>query len=211
MTRLHPEDRPSKEQVARDLTAWQQLASKPPVLDVAEARSGLRAKLASAIAEQDTKAQRKELALAAVRRLQDLTAPLNHALKDLWPGANIDSSTDQMTTNLLRSRSGRRTVQFRWHRCTIVAPLEGPRAMTLRMSRSLELVDDGSLLLHLMVHVGPEGVMGTDYNWHRPVASAPVSTVEAERMLEDGVLALTDALKDGIAVLVDKLPDASSA
>jgi hypothetical protein len=213
MTRLHPEDRPSKEQVARDLTAWQALASKPVVLDVAEARSGLRAKLASAIAEQDTKAQRKDLALAAVRRLQELTAPLNQALKDLWPGAIIDSSTDKMTTNLLKSHRGLGgpQVEFRWHRCTVVAPLEGPLAMTLRMSRSLELVDDGSLLLHLMVDVGPEGVMGTDYNWHRPVASAPVGTVEAERMLEEGAHELTDALKDGIAVLVDKLPDATSS
>lgn len=210
MTRIHPEDRPSKEQVARDLIAWQQLADKPVVLDVAEARFGLRAKLASAIAEQDTNAQRKELALSAVRKLQELTAPLNRALKDLWPGATIDSSTDKMTMNLLKSHSGRRQVQFRWHRCTIVAPLDGPMAMTLKMSRSLELVDDGSLLLHLMVHVGPEGVMGTNFDWHRPVASAPVGTVEGERMLEDGVHELTDALKEGIEVLVDNLPDASS-
>jgi len=212
MTRLHPEDRPSKEQVARDLTAWQELANKPVVLDVAEARSGLRAKLALAIAEQDTKAQRKDHALAAVRRLQGLTAPLNQALKDLWPGAIIDSSTDKMTTNILKSHRGLGgpQVEFRWHRCTIVAPLERPMALTLRMSRSLELVDDGSLLLHLMVDVGPEGVMGTDYNWHRPVASAPVGTVEAERMLEAGAQELRDALKEGVGVLVDKLPDASS-
>lgn len=82
-------------------------------------------------------------------------------------------------------------------------------AMTLRMSRSLELVGDGSLLLHMMVDVGPEGVMGTNYNWHRSVASAPVGTVEAERMLEAGVRELTDALQEGIEVLVDQLPDAS--
>lgn len=212
MTRLHPEDRPSKEQVVRDLTAWQELASKPVVLDVAEARSGLRAKLASAIAEQDTKAQRKDQALAAVRKLQELTAPLNQALKDLWPGAIIDSSTDKMTTNILKSHRGLGgpQVEFRWHRCTIVAPLAGRMALTLRMSRSLELVDDGSLLLHLMVDVGPEGVMGTDYNWHRSVASAPVGTVEAERMLEAGAQELRDALKEGVGVLVDELPDARS-
>lgn len=199
--------------MARDLTAWQQLASEPVVLDVSEARSGMRAKLAKAIAEQDIKAQRKELALAAVRRLRELTAPLNQALKNLWPGADIDSSTDKMTTNLLRSHRGLGgpQVEFRWHRCTRVAPLDGPMSMTLRMSRSLELLDDGSLLLHLMVHVGPEGVMGTDYSWHHPVASALVGTVEAERMLEDGVHELTGALRDGIAVLVDKLPDVSSS
>ena len=45
MTRLHPEERPSKEQVARDLAAWQQLASEPVALDVSEARARLAEKL----------------------------------------------------------------------------------------------------------------------------------------------------------------------
>jgi hypothetical protein len=212
MTRLHPEDRPSKEQVVRDLTAWGELAKKPVALDVAEARSGLRAKLASAIAEQDTKAQRKELALAAVRKLQELTAPLNKALKDLSPGTEIDSATDKMTGNLLTIGRGFGSprVELRWHRCTLVAPLEQPSSMTLRMSRSLELLESGLLALHLMVHVGREGLMATSYNWHRPVASAPVGTVEAELMLEDGVRELTDALREGIDVLVKELPDMGS-
>lgn len=212
MTRLHPEERPSKEQVARDLSAWQQLAREPVTLDVSDARTRLRAKLGEAIAQQDTQAQRKELALAAVRRLQELTGPLNQALKNLSARTEIDSATDKMTTNILTSGGGFGTpkVEFRWHRCTLVAPLDRPVSMTLRMSRSLELFDDGSLLLHLMVHVGPDGVMATHYNWHRPVASAPVGTVEAEQMLEDGVRELADALRDGIEVFVDQLPDASS-
>lgn len=212
MTRLHPEDRPSKEQVARDLIAWQQLAVEPVALDVTEARFGLRAKLASAIAEQDTMAQRKELALAAVRRLQELTTPFNRALKDLSPRTEIDSATDKMTANLLTIGRGFGSpqVEFRWHRCTLVAPLEQPSSMTLRMSRSLELLEDGSLALHLMVHVGREGVMATNYNWHRPVASAPVGTVEAEVMLEDGVRELADALREGIDVWVERLPDMGS-
>lgn len=212
MTRLHPEERPSKEQVARDLSAWQQLASEPVALDVSEARARLRIKLGDAIAQQDTQAQRKELALAAVRRLQELTAPLNEALRNLSARTEIDSATDKMTTNILTSDGGFGSpqVEFRWHRCTLVAPLDRPVSMTLRMSRSLELLNDGSLLLHLMVHVGPDGVMATNYNWHRPVASSPVGTVEAAQMLEDGVRELADAVRDGIEVFVDQLPDTSS-
>lgn len=211
MTRLHPEERPSKEQVSRDLSAWQELASEHMTLDVSRARSRLRAKLGTAIAEQDTQAQQKELAVAAVRHLQELTAPLNLALKSLSARAEIDSATDKMTTNVLKSHSGfgGPRVEFRWHRCTLVAPLDRPVSMTLRMSRSLELLQDGSLLLHLMVHVGPEGVMATNFNWHRPVASAPVGSIEAGRMLEDGVHELVGALREGIDVFVDQLPDAS--
>jgi hypothetical protein len=37
--------------------------------------------------------------------------------------------------------------------------------------------------------------------------SAPVGSVEAEKMLEDGIRELTDALKRGVEVFVEKLPD----
>src|ERR1019366_4523249 len=70
MTRLRPEERPSMEQVARDLAAWNELATAPVVLDVSDARAKLHAKLQAKIAEQDTHEQQKELAHAAIRRLQ---------------------------------------------------------------------------------------------------------------------------------------------
>ena len=62
MTRLHPDERPTKEQVARDLATWERLANEPVVLDVSAARALLHAKIGPQIAEQDTQAQRKELA-----------------------------------------------------------------------------------------------------------------------------------------------------
>ncbi|MBV9160280.1 MAG: protein kinase [Pseudonocardiales bacterium] len=212
MTRLHPEERPSKEQVARDLAAWQHLASEPVALDVSAARARLREKLALQIAEQDTRAQQKELALAAVRTLQGLTKSLNKALKSLSPRTEIDSTTDELTSNVLKTHGwGAAAVEFRWQRCTLVAPLDGPGSTTLRMSRALELLEDGTLVLHLMVHVGPEGVMGTDFDWQREVTSALVGSVEAERMLQDGARELGDALAQGINVFVEKLPDGSDA
>lgn len=209
MTRLHPEDRPTKEQVATDLAAWKELSTAPVTLHVSAARSRLRNKLSTTIAEQDTQAQQKDHAHAAVRRLQQLTAPLNAALKDLSARTEIDSATDKMTTNILKShgRYGGPQVVFRWHRCTIVSPLDRPVSTTLRMSRSVELLHDGELLLHLMIHVGPEGVMGNDFNWHPKASSAPVGTIQAEQMLSDGVRDLTAALQEVIDVFVDRLPD----
>ena len=210
MTRIHPEERPSKEQVARDLAVWQDLASEPVVLDVSEARARLRDKLEPQMAEQDTLEQRKDLAYAAVRRLQKLTAPLNEALKTLYGRTQVDSATDELTQNIVRSQPvWGQDIQFRWMRCTLVAPMDRPVSMTLRMSRCLELVEDGSLRLHLLVLVGPEGVFGTEFSWQADTCSAPVGSVEAEQMLEEGVRDLADALAKALDVFVDRLPDAN--
>ena len=213
MTRLHPDERPTKEQVARDLATWERLANEPVVLDVSAARALLHAKIGPQIAEQDTQAQRKELAHAAVRKLQELTKPLNEALKSLSARTEVDSATDKLTTNILKSRgrSGTGQSAFRWQRCTIVQPFDRPFTMTLRMGRSLELMEDGTLNLHLMVNVGPDGVIATMFDWRRPMASAMVGTVEAEQMLDDGVRELVEQLQRGIDVFVDPLPDPRSA
>ncbi len=193
MTRLHPEERPSKDQVARDLALWQELAAEPVMLDVSAAGARLRAKLRSAIAEQDTQQQYKDLVRAAVRRLQQLTAPLNEGLKNLYPRTQVDIMSDPKTQTMIRARSPAdlcRNIIFSWNRCTLVAPLSHPGSVTLRMSRSIELFSDGDLLVRLWVHVGREKTMGTFFDWQSPDLSAPVGSVELEKMLQDGVAEL---------------------
>jgi len=207
MTRLHPEERPTKEQVARDLRTWLELSTDSPSFDLSDLRLRLRSKLEAQLSEREIEEQRKDLAYAAIRRLQELTQPLNTELKALHPDTKVDLQTDKMTQNLLQARVAfPKEIVFRWQRCTLVAPLDYPGAPTLRMMRSLELVNDGDLLLNLWVFVGPEGVMGMDFNWQPPLASAPVGSIEAERMLEEGVGQLAEALVEGLRVLVEKLP-----
>jgi hypothetical protein len=209
MTRLHPHERPSKNQVARDLTLWQELAAEPVVFDVSAARARLQEKLRSAITEQDTHEQYKELAHAAVRRLQQLTAPLNEGLKSLYPYTQVDSMSDQMTQNLLHTHGHAdlgRDIIFRWQRCTLVAPFSHPGGVTLRMSRSMELFSDGDFLLRLWVHVGPERTMGSFFDWQSPDRSAPVGSVEMEKMLQDAVAELSQGLRQGVDVFVEQLP-----
>ncbi len=209
MTRLHPEERPSKDQVARDLALWQGLAGEPIMLDLSAAGARLRAKLRSAIAEQDMQQQYKNLAHAAVRRLQQLTAPLNEGLKNLYPRTQLDIMSDQMTQNLLRTlvHSGLdRDIIFRWNRCTLVAPFSHPGSVTLRMSRSAELFSDGDFLLRLWVHVGLEGVMESVFDWQSPDLSAPVGSVQMEKMLQDGIAELAQGLKQGVEAFVEHLP-----
>ena len=181
--------------------------AEPVAFDVSDARSRVRTKLEKAISEQNTQQQRKDLAHAAIRRLQELTVPLNEGLKSLYPSTHIDSGTDELTRNILRTRYGKQ-VEFRWFRCTIVAPFgDFPGSTALKMGRSIELFNNGDAQLRLMVHVGPQGVMGVDFHWELDDRSAPVGSVEAEKMLEDGIRELTDALKHGVNVFVDKLPD----
>jgi len=208
MTRLHPEERPSKEQVARDLAAWSDLDQQPVVVDVSEAKARLRRKLDQHLAGQDTLEHRKELAYAAVRTLQELTSPLNEALKSLYGRTQVDSASDKLTQNLVRSGSRRHVIEFRWQRCTLVAPLDRPGSMALRMSRCLELDENGLLHLHLLVLVAREGVMGGGgFNWDGGERSAPVGTIEATEMLQEGVRELAVAVSEAVDVFVDALPD----
>ena len=208
MTRLHPEERPSKEQVARDLALWQELATEPIALDVSEARQRFRARMEAQLASEDVLEQQKDLAQAAVRQLHTLTKPLNEALKSIYPRTKVDQVGDKLTQNLLGTRKGFPRdwkVVFRWQRCTLVAPLDRPVSPALRMGRCIELRDNGHLMLQTMVDVGLEGVWGTDFQFRSELHTAPVGSVEAEKMLEDGVAELAKALKEGIDALLVRL------
>lgn len=161
------------------------------------------------MAEQDTHDQYKDLAHGAVRVLQRLTAPLNEGLKDLYPRTQIDTMSDQMTRNLLPTRGHAhlgRDLIWSWQRCTLVAPSSHPSSVTLRMSRSAELFSDGAFLLRLWVHVGPEKTLGAFYDWQSDDVAAPVGTIQLEKLLQDGIAQLSQALKQAVYVFVEHLP-----
>lgn len=207
MTRLHPGERPSKDQVARDLALWGELARDPVRLDVSEARARFRARMEAQLASEDILEQQKELAQAAVRQLHSLTQPLNEALKSIYPRTKVDKMGDELTSNLGTRTSLPRDweVVFRWHRCTVVAPLDRPTSPALRMARCVELLDNGLLALQTMVDVGLEGVWATDFHWRSDLHSAQVGSVEAEKMLEDAVAELAHELRKGIDALVERV------
>jgi serine/threonine protein kinase len=209
-TRLHPTERPSKEQVANDLAAWQELAQQPLIIDLSAQSERLRAKLAPVITEQDRVQRNKNLAYQAVRRYQELVTPLNDQLKNAYPGTQVDNGADKITTNIVRSGRGHaQSTLFRWHRCTVVKPLDRVATPALRMGRSVELFDDGTIILCQLVFVGPEGVMGNIYSSNLPEHSAPVGTTEAEKMIELSAQELASVLKIGVEALINSLPDAA--
>jgi len=70
------------------------------------------------------------------------------------------------------------------------------------MSRSLEVLESGDLVLRTMVDVGYEQVMQTEYHWRSGERTAPIGGIQAEKMLEDGVAELAEKLKEGIEAFV---------
>ena len=90
MTRLRPEERPTMFEVARDLAGWSTLVTETPALDISEARSRMMTKIARAMDEQNTLGEQKDMALAALRRLQELTAPINEELKRFHAGTQVE-------------------------------------------------------------------------------------------------------------------------
>jgi hypothetical protein len=200
--------------VARDLAAWLDLAAEPVEFDVSDARARLRARIEPRIAQQDAIEQYKELAYAAVRRLQELTKPLNDGLKSLYSRTQIDLATDEMTHNLLQTRlymGDPREIVFRWQRCTLIVPFDLPGSTALRMSRSLEVFEDGQFNLRLWVHVAPEGLAGGyHFDWQNAYESALIGSVEGEKLLEEAMRELSSALKEGVNAFVDHLPEAES-
>jgi serine/threonine protein kinase len=207
MTRLQPSERPTMAQVARDLQAWGNLAAQPVALDVSTFRARVREKLSAELTADELLQQRKDLAHAAVRRFQELVAPLNESLQEVHPAAEIDSMNDDLTRNILRSREGfgKAPPVFNWQRCSQIGSGPAHHRYTLRMGRSIELADDGTLTARALIAVGYPNLGGDNHLWQSQSHTAPVGTVEAEKMLLDAVAELTDQLSVGLEIFVTHL------
>jgi len=95
-------------EIAADLAAWHELG-KTVTIDVSALAAQLRAKMEREIAAEDLLEQRRELALAAVRRLQALCRPLNEALQSVHPRPQLDIIGEQYAqTSCTRSATAAR-------------------------------------------------------------------------------------------------------
>jgi serine/threonine protein kinase len=204
-TRIHPGERPSMEDIAQDLRAWSRLAAEPVAIDLGDRRKRLRAALAQELAETDLLARQKELALAAVRDLNKLFAPLNGVLKDGHPHADIDLHGDRFTQSMLSTTARSRSDQivFTFQRLSQIksGPDEFPYA--LRVGRSLELTRDGHLIFRSCIVVGETKTMGADFHWRSETYLAPVGSVQADAMLQDAVAETQSKLTEGIDAFIE--------
>jgi len=207
-TRLQLEQRPTMAEVAADLVAWRELG-KTVTLDVSDLAAALRAKLEREIAAEDLLEQRRELAHAAVRRLQELCRPLNDALRAAHPRPQLDIVGDLYARNVLHAprHSGAPDVVFAYDRVSRIGSGDEAFRFELSYGRGLDLIADGTLVFRAFVLVGHEAIGGSAYSWESEPLEAAVGSVESERMLEEGVAALAERLREGLRVFVAKLPE----
>jgi serine/threonine protein kinase len=206
-TRLHPEERPSMTEVAADLRAWSQLANEPVVVDLGDRRKRLREAVASELTKADLLAQQKEMAVSAVRLVNELFAPFNAALKDAHPHAQIDLAADRFTHNTLRTTPtfGSDEIVFTFQRLSQVTT--GPEAhpFALRIGRGLELTRDGDLIFRTYIDVSHPRTMGAEFHWRGEERRAPVGSVQASVMLQEGVAETASKLTEGIDAFIEYL------
>jgi len=212
MTMIHPEARPTIEQVVNDLDAWLTLAAEPVRVDVSEARQRLRAKIEKQLAQEDLEQIRKEQAREVVRLLQRLTEPLNQALKDVHPRAQIDMMADQYVQNMLRAQQFDQTEDsiFRWHRQSQIVLGHPHMPWVVRFGRGVELQADGELAFRALIDVGYTSVMGgPNFDWQSGVRSAPVGSVQLQKILETAMSEAAEQLPAALDVFIEHVPDGS--
>jgi serine/threonine protein kinase len=209
-TRLQPDQRPKMQEIADDLVAWRELG-KTATIDVSDLAASLRMKMQREIAAEDLLEQRRELALAAVRRLQELCGPLNDALRSAHPRPQLDILGDSYARNVLHSPShfGAPEIVFDYDRVSKIGSGDKTFRFELSYGRGIDLTVDGTLVFRAFVFVGHDTIGGSAYSWESEPREAPVGSVESERVLEEGVAALAEQLRQGLSVFVANLPDAS--
>ncbi len=195
-------------EVAADLVAWRELG-KTATIDVSDLAAALRAKMEGEIAAEDLLEQRRELALGAVRRLQELSRPSNDALRAAHPRPQLDIIGDRYARNVLHTprHAGAPDVVFAYDRVSKIGSGDEALRFELSYGRGLDLTGDGTLVFRAFVLVGHEVVGGTRYSWESEPLEAPVGSVDSDRKLEEGVTALAERLQAGLRVFVADLPE----
>jgi len=78
------------------------------------------------------------------------------------------------------------------------------------MGRSLELTEGGILILRTLIDVGYAELSGHEFWWLSPERTAPVGSIEAERMLEEGVSELREQLILGLEAFTQHVPSSAA-
>jgi serine/threonine protein kinase len=204
-TRIHPEERPKMSGVAADLAAWNMLPEPQVAIDIGSARTRLREQIAQELEAEDLADDRKGLALAAIRRMSELFKPLNQALRDLHPRAEIDSMPDELVRNAVRTLAymGSREIAFRDQRLSTVSRGDASAPYVLRLARTVELTEDGALLVWLFIDVGFLQLLGSDFTWRPRPWEAPVDSVQVERLLIEAVQEAAEQLVKAAGVFAE--------
>lgn len=207
-TRLHPGERPTMAQMARDLAAWKDLGQVPGVLDVSDIGAQFRLKVARELATEDLLQQRKQLAYAAARRLQELVQPLNDALGQVHPRTELNLTPDPSSRSMLRTlrHSGAPNIVFEFGRISRISAGAGPVPLELTLGFGIELTERGYLIFRSFVGVSLRKLTSPMFDWMSDPAQALVGSIEADQIIERRVRELGTKLQEGLQVFVSNVP-----
>ncbi len=205
MTRDDPLDRPSMAEVRQELERWLLLSAEPVTVEVRDAAAQVRASLAGEIAAQEKRTTQRELAIAAVRRFQEMLRPLDDALLQAHPGARIGVA-DSMIEKRFRmlTRLGYPETVWDWIRCSLISSGPDYNAYVLRLGRGLQLTVEGKLIASVLVESAPEKCSGLDFTWAGE-RTAQGGTAELEAALQELASETAAELNKGLAAFARRV------
>lgn len=203
-TALKPETRPTMEAFAADLHTWLVVRAegrepRRPGIDVHDLVNPVRAKLRDEIEAENVDEERRRLGAVATARLRALSAPLDVALVQLDPRAEIERFNHNLGSTLHEIETlGSSRIIFRDEHVSSIS--SGPEGFPYSAAYGwgLDIDEDGQARLSTVVYVGHEAVLGSDFYWQGPIRHAAVGSVELAKACEDAIDELGPKLREGL-------------
>jgi hypothetical protein len=203
-TRLDPRDRPTMAAIASDLRAWLTLPIEQQDFDLTEAAASVRKSLGQEIGQAERVARWKDAAQAAIRRYEELVAPLNATMRAADPRARI-GAIDSLTDGWLKFPEfvGSPEVLLHWTRASMISA-GSPLPYVLRMGRGIELIEEGSVVIRALLNLGLEEIGGSDQHWLAPERVVPAGSTEQEAAVREVTVELAEQLRLGMQIFAKK-------
>jgi hypothetical protein len=204
-TSIDPDRRPSAAAFGTELRRWLELPVTEADLDLSAASTAVREALSAEIDDTNRVDGWKEEAYKAARRLEALVRPLNEAMKEADPRAEVGVN-DELVGKRLRTleHMGSAEVLFHFARATRITAGSHRIQTVLRMGRSVELIEEGVLIVRTMIDLGLDRVMQSDMHWMSEERSVPVGSVHQEAALQEAVAELGEHLGEALKALASK-------
>jgi serine/threonine protein kinase len=199
MTRMNAMARPTKREVANELAAWLETAVSVDLHIDDELVKRLRAGLESEILATEVRGHWRNAALGSIRQFQEKFRAINETLRTIRNDAEINAQNDEQAENLLKVREFQRQSILRTVRTSRIFSGDPRRhPLEMKVAWSIELCDDGRIHINGFVIVGRSGLMSGAEHWETEDRSAPVESIEVDRIIDESISQLSELVATGL-------------
>jgi hypothetical protein len=206
-TRHAPSDRPTMEDVAKELRAWVELPESGPEADLDEGLDRLLRAAASGLAAAGRRAQQERALFDHAARVAAAIAPIEARLAQTFP-LTVGNGYDEMAESVLHHQTflgSAGLVEEDIRATRLDEPNDFPRSLIV--GRSLALTDDGMLHLGGIAFMGYMQETGSEDLWTfkpRPVAIESIeATAEVDRLIRE----IIDQFPQWVGAFADLIAD----